>query len=150
MAQLYEDHDFIDQHQGGKTGQPAERDPLFYQGAHQPGKYSRYQPGYSSHPRHPEKVAEQQPWVVASVGGYGHDEPRYHSDDELRRMVAESIQADPHLSSQEKQAVTVTVENGQVTLTGRVQSREAKDRLESLAYWAEGAGTVKSQIEVKD
>jgi len=148
MVNLYEDSEFIDQPKAQGAGVPPARDPLFYRGAHLPGKYNRYEPGYSSPPSPRVKTAGEQAWELAPLGGYGHDEPRYYSDEELRRMIEESIHADPLLSGEEKRAVQITVERGQVTLSGKVHSSAAKEQIESDAYWTEGAGNVRNLMEV--
>lgn len=142
MMTLNEDDDFVDQLKGER------RDPLFFEGAHLTGHFNRYEKGYSSRPAEPEIEAEYQAWQLAPLGGPTHDEPGYFSDGELQRMVETTIKADPRLSSAEKRAIKVEVRNRRTTLSGTLQSQEAKDQVESDAYWTEGIGEVKNQIEV--
>jgi hypothetical protein len=142
MAPLYEDSDYIDQ----LEGQPQDR--LFFEGSHLPGKFNRYEPGYSSRPPQRESESQYQDWQLAPLGGYGHDEPGYYPDDELRRMVEKSIQADPRLSSEEKNAIQVEVKDKEIILSGMVQRANSKAQAESDAYWTQGIGKVKNQIEV--
>lgn len=142
MDSLYEDSDFMDQLK------EKSRDRLFYEGAHLTGHFNRYEPGYSSRPQ-PEIEPKYQAWQRAPLGGSTHDEPGYFSDDELRRMVEATIKADPGLTNEEKAAIRVEVTNKQTSLSGTVQSTEAKTQAETDAYWTEGIGEVKNQIEVR-
>lgn len=143
MEALYEDHDFIDQLEG------ASRDRLFFEGAHLPGTFNRYERGYSTRPAQPETESQYQAWQLAPLGGSSHDEPGYFSDDELRRMVEATIKADPHLSSEEKERIQVKVKDKQTVLSGTVQYSDTKNQAESDAYWTEGIGRVENKIKVR-
>ena len=141
MENLYEDSDYMDQ----LKRKPQDR--LFYEGSHLTGHFNRYERDYSSRPQ-PQIEPKYQAWQLAPLGGSTHDEPGYFSDDELRQMVETTIKADPDLSREEKEAIRVEVSNKQTSLSGRVQSTEAKTQAETDAYWTEGIGEVKNEIEV--
>ena len=141
MANLYEDSDYLDQIKGKR------QDRLFYEGSHLTGHFNRYEQNYSSRPQ-PQIEPKYQAWQLAPLGGTTHDEPGYFSDDELRRMVEATIKADPTLSPEEKKGIKVEVSHKETSLSGRVQSQEAKTQAETDAYWTEGIGEVKNEIEV--
>ena len=148
MGGLYEDGDFIGGHGHGREEKPdgvPARDPLFYRGAHQRSKFNRYEPGYSSRPATKESA---QAWTRAPLGGYGHDNPDYYSDDQIRGMVEASLAADPHLSEPGGGAIKVAVEGGHVTLSGAVGSEKAKSQAESDAQWTAGVKGVTSKITI--
>lgn len=72
------------------------------------------------------------------------------SDDELREMVEDNIEADPQLNARDKRNVTISAAQGQVTLTGTVRSRRAKFAAGSDAFWTFGVHDVRNQLAIKE
>jgi len=142
ICSLYEDDELLAQ-------QPAERGRLFNRGATIGTRYRRYQPGFSSRAYQPEASEANAAWWRAPLGGYGHDETAYYGDETLERMVRASIAADPHLTPNVKQAVSVAVKNGRVILSGTVPSAKLKTRVASAASWTQGVNELTNLLEVR-
>ncbi len=74
------------------------------------------------------------------IGGIGGEQGMQQIADQLRQR----IQQDPQLSGNN---VSVQVQNGQIVLSGTVQSDQAKQRIEQLAQQL-GGNRVQSQLQV--
>lgn len=70
------------------------------------------------------------------------------SDANLQRSIHDQIMSDETLSVGAK-GVTVTSENGKVTLKGSVASNQERMKLEEIAKKAKGAKSVDNQTEVQ-
>jgi hypothetical protein len=142
LAHMYEDDELLAQ-------QPAERDRLFNRGATIGTRYRRYQPGFSSRAYQPEASEANAAWWRAPLGGYGHDKPTYYDDETLERMVRASIAADPHLPTNIKQAISVSVKNGRVILSGTVPNAKLRTRVASATSWTQGVNELTNLLEVR-
>lgn len=82
------------------------------------------------------------------------DEERLHgwtpTNDELREMVEDNIEADPLLSARDKRNIAVGVENGRITLTGAVRARRAKFAAGCDAFWTFGVTDVRNSVTIKE
>jgi len=68
------------------------------------------------------------------------------SDDRIKEDVCDCLTDDRHLDAS---AIEVQVKNGEVTLSGSVDSREAKRHAEDLAERASGVKNVQSTLRVQ-
>lgn len=71
------------------------------------------------------------------------------ADRQLTEQVRTAMTADATLSAQAR-SISVTAENGVVTLRGTVTSNEEADRVEALAKAVKGVVRVDDQLEVRD
>jgi osmotically-inducible protein OsmY len=67
------------------------------------------------------------------------------SDDRIKEDVNERLSDDPHIDASE---IEVSVENGEVTLTGTVDSRSAKRRAEDIVEALSGVKNVENRLRV--
>jgi osmotically-inducible protein OsmY len=67
------------------------------------------------------------------------------SDDRIKEDVNERLSDDPHIDASD---IDVSVENGEVTLTGTVDSRSAKRRAEDIVESLSGVKNVENRIKV--
>jgi hypothetical protein len=88
-------------------------------------------------------------------GGMGSERGRYsgrgpkgwqRSDDRIREDVNERLTDHPHIDASE---IDVKVQNGEVTLTGTVDERQAKRLAEDIAESVSGVREVHNQIRVQ-
>jgi hyperosmotically inducible protein len=70
------------------------------------------------------------------------------ADLEITRKIREKLVAEEEPLSDQAQNVAVTAENGVVTLSGRVDSQQEKDRVLEIVRATEGVTNVEDQIEV--
>ena len=89
-----------------------------------------------------------------SQGGFGGGQHAgrgpsdYRRDDErIREDVCDELTDDSHLDATH---IQVKVENGEVTLTGTVTSREQKRRAEDIAEGARGVSDVRNELRVRN
>jgi osmotically-inducible protein OsmY len=67
------------------------------------------------------------------------------SDDRIRDEISDALMADDDLDASE---IEIKVERGEVTLTGTVDSREAKRSAEEIAERCQGVGNVQNSLRV--
>lgn len=93
-------------------------------------------------------------WNYVHLSDSWREEERLHgwtpSNDELREMVEDNIEADPLLSARDKRNIAVGVEHGQVTLTGVVRGRRAKFAAGCDAFWTFGVSDVRNTLAIKE
>ena len=98
------------------------------------------------------------PWARRERGGYWrqYEAPRPHyagrgpkdyqrSDDRVREEICDCMTDDPMLDASE---IVVVVNNGEVTLSGSVTSRDQKRRAEDVAERISGVKDVTNQLRV--
>ena len=68
------------------------------------------------------------------------------SDERIREDVSERLADHPHIDASE---IEVTVNNGEITLTGTVEDRQAKRLAEDIAESVSGVREVHNQIRVQ-
>lgn len=71
------------------------------------------------------------------------------SDEEIAREVRNQIQQEAQLDPQGRN-ITVSVQDGQVTLSGQVQSEQESQQVEQIAADAVGQENVENELEVQD
>ncbi len=71
------------------------------------------------------------------------------SDQDLREMVEDNIEADPQVPGRDGRAINVQAQGGVVTLSGTVRSRAVKFAAGSDAYWTFGVSGVQNELEVR-
>ena len=93
------------------------------------------------------------------AGGYGQAGSEYsrhigrgpkgytRSDDRIKEDICDRLTDDPSIDASE---VEVKVSNAEVTLTGTVDSREAKHRIEDCAETISGVKNVQNNLRVQD
>lgn len=69
------------------------------------------------------------------------------SDDRIREDVCDRLSDDPHIDASE---IEVKISNGEITLTGSVDSREAKRMAEDCAESVPGVRHVQNNLRVQD
>ena len=69
------------------------------------------------------------------------------NDERIREDVCDELTDDSHLDATH---IQVKVENGEVTLTGTVTSREQKRRAEDIAEGARGVSDVRNELRVRN
>lgn len=72
------------------------------------------------------------------------------SDDDLREMVEDNIEADPQLNARDRRNIGIVAARGTVTLSGTVRSRKAKFAAGSDAFWTFGVQDVRNELVVKE
>ena len=88
---------------------------------------------------------------VQAVNNEIREMPPSQSDDRLRYDIAYGIYGDPmflNLSMTLTPPIHVVVENGRVTLVGRVHTKNEKDRADLIAKLRAGASRVESKLQV--
>lgn len=75
------------------------------------------------------------------------DQPENPADRELVATIRQNLMGDDALSTA-AQNVTIVAEGGNVTLRGRVETMDEKNRIEAAARQAPGVHDVNNQIEV--
>lgn len=97
--------------------------------------------------------AGESAWTYHHLSDSWRDEERLRgwtpSDDDLREMVEDNIEADPQLNARDRRNIQVRAVNGVVTLTGTVRSRVAKFAAGSDAYWTYGVQEVRNELAVR-
>ncbi len=92
-------------------------------------------------------------WTYHHLSDSWRDEERLRgwtpSDDDLREMVEDNIEADPQLNARDRRSIQVQAAGGAVTLTGTVRSRLAKFAAGSDAYWTYGTREVRNDLTVR-
>jgi hypothetical protein len=92
-------------------------------------------PGYSR--ATPERTGQ---------GHYGRGPKGYtRSDERIREDISERLYADHHVDASE---ITITVESGEVTLSGSVETRRMKHRAEDIADAVAGVNDVHNHLKV--
>ena len=69
------------------------------------------------------------------------------SDARIRELVCDDLTDDPWVDAS---GIEVTVENGEVTLSGTVDSRDSKRRAEDVAEHAGGVKDVQNNLRVRN
>ncbi|HEX5505443.1 MAG TPA: BON domain-containing protein [Thermomicrobiales bacterium] len=94
-----------------------------------------------------------QQWTYHHLADSWRDEERLRgwtpSDQDLREMVEDNVEADPLLNGRDRRNIQVQTKGGAVTLTGAVRSRLAKFAAGSDAYWTYGVQEVHNNLTVK-
>ena len=99
----------------------------------------------------PRQAEEEHAW---SEPGAWYGEGRYRgigpkdyvrSDERIRELVCDDLMDDSWLDAS---AIEVTVEGGEVTLSGSVESRDAKRLAEDIAEHAGGARHVQNNLRI--
>lgn len=70
-------------------------------------------------------------------------------DNEVADIVRDTIYADPYISLTDSNSIKVEVEDGIVTLSGKVRNPRTKPLAYADAFWSSGVTDVVSKIEVK-
>ena len=73
-----------------------------------------------------------------------------YSDDDIREMVEDNIELDPLIPMRDVNSIKVEVNEGIVTLSGKVRSRRSKINAYTDAFWTSGVVDVDNQVEVKE
>jgi hypothetical protein len=101
--------------------------------------------------RSEEEEAWRRPsaWFGTDTGPYRGVGPKGYmrSDERIREHVCDALTDDPHLNAVE---IEVVVTQGEVTLSGNVDSRGAKRHAEDLAEQASGVKQVQNNLRVAD
>lgn len=79
---------------------------------------------------------------TGSVGGPGMQR---RSDDRIRESVSEELTRHPGIDASE---IEVRVENGRVTLTGKVDSRRSRRRAERCVEQCSGVAEVRNRLRI--
>ncbi|WP_051440915.1 osmotically-inducible protein OsmY (plasmid) [Ensifer sp. WSM1721] len=86
--------------------------------------------------------------VFPEEGQYRGRGPRNYtrSDQRIREDVSDRLTDDPHVDASD---IEVTVENGEVTLSGTVMSRPVKHRAEDIAESVSGVRDVQNNLRIQ-
>ncbi|HYC03672.1 MAG TPA: BON domain-containing protein [Azospirillaceae bacterium] len=133
-------------------GRPAQRDAESYGGGH----VGRRRRGGGALPvqQTPRQAAPRQalggfvaPDDGAPVDFRGRGPRGYvRSDERIREDVADRLTADPYVDASD---IDVTVSQGEVTLSGQVDRREARRRAEDIAEAVSGVRHVRNDLRVR-
>lgn len=134
---------------GSRYGQGRED----YRGGY--GEYSRRQYGRGSQPGVRDTgFGDPNPYVQAATDGEAQGQHRgrgpadyRRSDDRIREDVNDRLTDDAHIDAS---GIQVAVKDGEVTLSGTVDSRFAKRHAEDLAERISGAKHVQNNLRVRD
>ncbi len=100
-----------------------------------------------------QQVDEEHAWSEPSAwygkGSYRGVGPKGYvrSDERIRELVCDDLMDDPWVDAS---GIEVTVENGEVTLSGTVDSRDSKRRAEDVAERAGGVKDVQNNLRVRN
>lgn len=114
-----------------------------------PGDYGRHDhDGIREGDR--EAWRERSSWLAGDSGGAASHRGRgpkgyLRSDDRIREDVCDCLTDDPHIDASD---VEVSVKDGEVTLTGKIESRDARRHAEELAQDLSGVKHVQNNLRV--
>lgn len=122
-----------------------------------PGAYGYHGRPEAERPLGPQQFREEHSWRRPS-SWYGDKSARgpfrgvgpkgyARSDERVREHVCDALMDDPHLNAAD---IEVDVKEGEVTLSGTVDSREAKRHAEDLAEQATGVKDVHNQLRIAE
>jgi hypothetical protein len=115
------------------------------------GRGARSRGGNRPWDRAEEEQAWRRPsaWLGTDSGSYRGVGPKGYtrSDDRIREHVCDMLTDDSHLNAVE---IEVVVKDGEVTLSGTVDSRGARRHAEDLAEQASGVKHVQNNLRVDD
>lgn len=91
----------------------------------------------------------QNPWNPTQVGGHRGKGPQGYtrSDERIRETVCEVLSDDDHIDASH---IEVTVQDGEVILTGTVEDRQQKRLAEEVVDRLPGVKDVQNQLRVQD
>jgi len=125
--------------QSGYSGQSG-----YQQGGYGQGEYGQ---GYREQGREGYGQGQGIRYTAIAVGRfYGRGPKGYQrSDDRIREDVSEELWRHPEIDASE---IEIVVENGEVTLTGKVEDRQQKRMAEDIAERCSGVRDVHNQLKV--
>ncbi len=125
--------------QSGYSGQSG-----YQQGGYGQGEYGQ---GYGQQSREGYGQGQGIRYTAIAVGRfYGRGPKGYQrSDDRIREDVSEELWRHPEIDASE---IEIAVENGEVTLTGKVEDRQQKRLAEDIAERCSGVRDVHNQLKV--
>ncbi len=71
-------------------------------------------------------------------------------DNEIQDLVSDTIAADPYIPQSDINNITVSVNNGVVTLSGTVRNKRSKPLAYADAFWSRGVVDVINNVKVEE